>query len=72
MIKELNILKKSIKAADPYMNDVVIKDLHKQITSIIKNAKRSEKVNHLYGLYFDKTYADGVSNEQAAQDLGLN
>jgi hypothetical protein len=71
MIKELNILKKTIKAADPKMEDVLIKDLYEQINNIIKNAKRSEKVNHLYGLYFDKTYGDGVSNEQAAQDLGL-
>lgn len=71
MIEELNKLKKSIKAADPRMEDVLIKDLYKQINNIIKNAKRSEKVNHLYGLYFDKTYGDGTSCEQAAQDLGL-
>lgn len=72
MIKELNTLKKSIEAADPRKEDVLIKDLLKQINSIIKNAKRSEKVNHLYGLYFDKTYGDGQSAEQAAQELGLN
>jgi len=71
MIQELNKLKRSIKAADPTLQDEVICDLHKQVTAIIKNAKRSEKVNHLYGLYFDKTYGDGLSAEEAATDLGL-
>tara|TARA_R110000772_G_scaffold153261_1_gene264264 strand:+ start:27242 stop:27460 length:219 start_codon:yes stop_codon:yes gene_type:complete len=71
MINKLNTLKRSIDAADPSMEDVLIKDLLKQIKDIIKDAKRSEKVNHLYGLYFDKTYGDGTSCEQAAQDLGL-
>ena len=71
MIEKLNTLKRSIKAADPTLNDVVITDLYKQINAIIKDAKRSEKANHLYGLYFDKTYGDGLSAEEAAVDLGL-
>ena len=53
------------------MQDQVISDLHKQVTAIIKDAKRSEKVNYLYGLYFDKTYGDGLSAEEAVADLGL-
>lgn len=71
MIQELIKLKRSIKAADPNLKDKVIADLHKQVTAIIKDAKRSEKVNNLYGLYFDKTYGDGLSAEEAAADLGL-
>ncbi len=34
-------------------------------------AKQSEDVNHLYGLYFDKTLGDGLSPEEAAEELGL-
>ena len=71
MIQELNKLKRSIKAADPTLKDETIADLHKQVTLIIKDAKHSEKINNAYGLYFDKTYGDGLSAEEAAQDLGL-
>lgn len=71
MINKLNTLKRSIKAADPTLTDVVIIDLHKQITEIVKLAKRSKKVNDLYGLYFDKTFGDGLSAEKAADELGL-
>lgn len=45
MIEKLNTLKRSIKAADPTLKDAVIVSLYKQINSIIKDAKRSEKIN---------------------------
>ena len=71
MIDKIKLLKKSIKAADPKKTDVVIKDIYKQINELLKLAKKSEKINHKYSVYFDKTLSDGVSPEQAAAELGL-
>lgn len=72
MIEDIKLLKRSIKAADITLTDVIIKDLYKQVNELLVKAKRIEKINHKYSVYFDKTLSDGIEPEQAASELGLN
>lgn len=64
MIKKIKALIATVELTE---NKVGLETLNE----ILEEAKHSEKVNHKYGVFFDKVISDGVSPEEAARDLKL-